>query len=72
MGVGLTFQELEIFCSRYVFAPICRGVTSKRSTVPAISALSDQYSSSVVKSILEQIKKKYESDIQERDPDYSW
>ena len=26
-------QQLIEYCSRYVFAPICRGVTSKRATI---------------------------------------
>ena len=70
MGLGLTNEEFEMFCSRYVFAPICRGVTSKRSTVPA---LQEQYSSDVLNSILAQIKKKYEVEAEEQhDPDYSW
>ena len=70
MGLDLTNEEFEMFCSRYVFAPICRGVTSKRSTVPA---LQEQYSSDVLNSIMAQIKKKYEVEAEEEhDPGYSW
>jgi hypothetical protein len=32
----LSEDELLAFCSRYVFAPVCRGVTSKRSSIPAL------------------------------------
>jgi len=71
-------DEFNLFCSRYVFAPICRGVTSKRSTIPAdaesTSLPESFYQNEVLNSILEQIKHKYEEEVkgQEHNPDYSW
>ena len=72
-------DEFDLFCSRYVFAPICRGVTSKRSTIPANPESESYYQNHpiVLDSILEQIKHKYEEQEAqdqetEHDPDYSW
>merc|ERR1712012_399267 len=75
----LALQILGVFsafdCRRYVFAPICRGVTSKRSNVPAHP---ENYENQVLTSILKQIKSKYEDQQESQEnpgqnnPDYSW
>ena len=55
LSLNLTIEELEslYFCSRYVFAPVCRGVTSKRSDPTIIQ------NPKIYESILEQIRKNY-------------
>ena len=55
LSLNLTNEELEslYFYSRYVFAPVCRGVTSKRSDPTIIQ------NPKIYESILEQIRKNY-------------
>merc|ERR1711963_203942 len=49
-------NPLKIYCSRYVFAPICRGVTSKRGTISPLVG-NDH---AIYDLILQQIKKELE------------
>ena len=54
LSLNLTNEELlESLYSRYVFAPVCRGVTSKRSDPTIVQ------NPKIYESILEQIRKKY-------------
>ena len=52
----LQMKNLLTYCSRYVFAPICRGVTSKRATVSPLVGNNH----AIYDLILRQIKKQQE------------
>merc|ERR1712062_841057 len=54
--VSQKIKELLEYCSRYVFAPICRGVTSKRATVSPLVGNNH----AIYDLILRQIKKQQE------------
>merc|ERR1712083_88670 len=54
--VSQKFKELLEYCSRYVFAPICRGVTSKRATISPLVGNNH----AIYDLILKQIKKQQE------------
>merc|ERR1712051_464804 len=54
--MDLQMKNLLTYCSRYVFAPICRGVTSKRATVSPLVGNNH----AIYDLILRQIKKQQE------------
>ena len=54
--VSQKIKELLEYCSRYVFAPICRGVTSKRATISPLVGNNH----AIFDLILRQIKKQQE------------
>ena len=54
--VSLKIKELLEYCSRYVFAPICRGVTSKRASISPLVGNNH----AIFDLILRQIKKQQE------------
>merc|ERR1712241_1573236 len=53
---SLILKDLLDYCSRYVFAPICRGVTSKRATISPLVGNNH----AIYDLILKQIKKQQE------------
>ena len=62
LDFGSEMEDLQIkkllltYCSRYVFAPICRGVTSKRATISPLVGNNH----AIYDLILRQIKKQQE------------
>merc|ERR1712241_1509211 len=53
---SLILRDLLDYCSRYVFAPICRGVTSKRATISPLVGNNH----AILDFVLRQIKKQQE------------
>merc|ERR1712241_1643968 len=53
---SLNLKDLLDYCSRYVFAPICRGVTSKRATISPLVGNNH----TILDFVLRQIKKQQE------------
>merc|ERR1712241_910870 len=53
---SLNLKDLLDYCSRYVFAPICRGVTSKRATISPLVGNNH----AILDFVLRQIKKQQE------------